>query len=84
MTTPSKGLLLASKSGDITATKLIRETDCAWHLQIEGRDVRVSKTDPRRRTFENMKDALEWAGAEPELIAEFSEPASGSVGDKHV
>ncbi|NBA95307.1 hypothetical protein [Pseudomonas sp. R5(2019)] len=64
-------MLIASKNGDISAAKLISETQHHWVLEVEKREVRVSKTDVRQRAFSDMSDALAWANAEPELIAHF-------------
>lgn len=64
-------MLIASKNGDISAAKLISETQCDWFLEVEKREVRVSKSDVRQRAFSDMSDALAWTGAEPELIAHF-------------
>ncbi|OWJ92314.1 hypothetical protein B6S59_20905 [Pseudomonas sp. A46] len=66
-------MLIASKSGDIAAAMLIRETDKGWLLEVEKLEVRLSKSDDRRRAFEKMSDALTWAGAEQELIRHFTE-----------
>ncbi len=64
-------MLIASKNGDISAAKLISETQYDWLLEVEKREVRVSKSDVRQRAFSDMSDALAWTGAEPELIAHF-------------
>lgn len=73
MASAATGMLLASKSGDISAAKLISETPNTWVLEIEKREVRVSKADTRQRAFREMTDALEWADADPELIEHFVE-----------
>ncbi|KAA8704139.1 hypothetical protein [Pseudomonas cannabina] len=73
MASPATGMLLASKSGDISAAKLISETPNTWVLRIEKREVRVSKGDTRQRAFREMTDALKWAEADPELIQYFVE-----------
>ncbi|WP_449103085.1 hypothetical protein [Pseudomonas extremaustralis] len=73
MASATTGMLLASKSGDISAAKLISETPNTWVLEIEKREVRVSKADTRQRAFREMTDALEWAEADPELIEHFVE-----------
>lgn len=73
MATTQKGMLLASKNGDISASKLISETRNVWVLEVEKREVRVSKGDPRQRAFSEMTDALEWAEADPALIEHFVE-----------
>jgi hypothetical protein len=73
MASAATGMLLASKSGDISAAKLISETPNTWVLEIEKREVRVSKADTRQRAFREMTDALEWAEADPELIEHFVE-----------
>jgi hypothetical protein len=67
-------MLIASKNGDITAADLVSETDKVWLLDIplEKRQVRISKTDTHQRPFNDMVDALTWAGAEPELIEHFA------------
>lgn len=64
-------MLIASRSGNISAARLIKETDKAWVLVVEKREVCISKSDSRRRVFNDMSDALKWAGAEPELIEHF-------------
>lgn len=66
-------MLLASKTGNISAAKLVSETDKAWTLLVEKNEVRISKTDIHRRAFSDMSDALKWAEAEPELIEHFVE-----------
>lgn len=66
-----KGMLVASKNGDVSAAKLIRETQNVWVLEVEKREIQVSKSDTYQRAFSNMSEALKWAGAEPELIAHF-------------
>jgi hypothetical protein len=71
VTTTGNGILLSSKRGDVSAATLLSETPNEWVLKVEKREVRVSKTDQRQRAFRNMSDALEWSGAEPELIAHF-------------
>jgi hypothetical protein len=45
MVTAAAGILLASKNGDISAAKLISDTPNVWVLEIEKREVRVSKGD---------------------------------------
>ena len=72
MSNAEKRMLVASKNGDISNAKLIRETRNVWVLEVEKREVRVSKSDTRQRAFCDMSDALEWAGAEPELIEHFA------------
>jgi hypothetical protein len=57
-------MLIASKSGNITAATLISEGDQEWCLLVEKREVRISKSDARQRVFEKMSDALTWVGAE--------------------
>jgi RNA-splicing ligase RtcB len=64
-------MLIASKSGCISASKLVSETDTAWTLEVENSLHRVSKTDSRQRAFNAMSDALKWAGAEQEMIDHF-------------
>lgn len=71
-------MLIASKTGDICAAKLISETDAAWVLKVEKKDVRISKTDHHRRVFVEMADALKWAGAEQELIEHFENQSAPS------
>jgi hypothetical protein len=71
MATAAKGMLVASKNGDVSAAQLISETRHVWVLEVEKRELRVSKSDTHQRAFRNMSDALKWAGAEPELIAHF-------------
>ncbi|WP_206363182.1 hypothetical protein [Pseudomonas viridiflava] len=71
MATALTGMLLASKNGDISAAKLISETPNVWVLEIEKREVRVSKGDTRQRAFREMMDALQWAEADPELIEHY-------------
>ena len=56
--------LLASTSGMISALKAFRETAKSWYVTYYGegdKEIRISKTDPRRRIFDNMKDAEDWA-----------------------
>lgn len=65
-------MLIASKNASITAAKLIGETDKEWTLEVEKCKRRLSKTDPRQRAFNDMSEALTWAGAEPELIEHFA------------
>lgn len=64
-------MLVASKSGNISAAKLVSETGTAWMLEIENRGCCVSKTDTQQRVFYAMSDALKWAGGEQELIEHF-------------
>jgi RNA-splicing ligase RtcB len=64
-------MLIASKSGCISAAKLVSETDKAWTLEVESNLCRVSKSDSRRRAFNAMSDALKWAGADQEMIDHF-------------
>lgn len=71
MATTQKGMLLASKNGDISAAKLISETRNVWVLEVEKREVRVSKGDTRQRAFSEMTEALKWAEADPVLIEHF-------------
>lgn len=66
-------MLLASRNGNISAAKLISESDNDWLLKVEKRQVRISKSDTHRRAFHNMSEALEWAGAESKLIEHFTE-----------
>lgn len=66
-------MLIASRSGTISAAKLITETDQAWLLEVEKREIRISKSDRHQRAFTQMDEALEWAGAEPELIEHFKQ-----------
>ncbi|MBX8588582.1 hypothetical protein K5D56_04240 [Pseudomonas cichorii] len=73
MATTATGVLLASKNGDISAAKLISETPNVWVLEIEKREVRVSKRDTRLRAFREMTDAMQWVEADPELIEQFSQ-----------
>lgn len=79
MATPATGMLLASKNGDISAAKLISETPNVWVLEIEKREVRVSKGDTRQRAFREMTDALQWAEADPELIEHFVQLMAGKA-----
>lgn len=56
--------LLASTSGLISALKTFRETDKSWYVTYYGegdKEVRISKTDPRRRIFGNIDEAMDWA-----------------------
>lgn len=72
------GKLLASTSGTITALKSIRETAAGWYVTYYGegdKEVRISKTDPRRRVFDTMEEAEQWASGEHPGIALI--PASG-------
>lgn len=61
-------MLIASKTGNITVAKLLDETPNAWALEVERREVRVSKADTHERVFSRMSEALKWAGAEADLI----------------
>lgn len=72
-------MLIASKNGSITAAKLISETDEAWTLEVEKRKRRLSKTDSRQRAFNDMSEAMKWAGAEPELIEHFAALTAGKA-----
>lgn len=65
-------MILAARNGNLIAAKLIRETEECWVLQIRDnkRILEVSKTDNYCRVFNDMADALEWAG-DSELAAEF-------------
>jgi len=93
MSSAVKGMLVASKNGDISVAKLISETRNVWVLEVENSEVRVSKSDTRQRAFRDMTDALEWAGAEPELIGHFAaltaeksvpvDQAQSPVGNSH-
>ncbi len=59
--------LLASTSGMISALKTFRETDKSYYVTYYGegdKEVRISKTDLRRRIFDNMRDAEAWASGE--------------------
>jgi|GEM_PF-5552990 len=73
-------MLIASRSGTISAAKLIAETNQAWILEVEKREVRISKSDPRQRAFVHMDEALEWAGAEPELVEHFKQQGNNAGG----
>lgn len=56
--------LLASTSGTITALKSIRETAASWYVVYYGeggKEVRISKNDPRRRVFDTLEAAEAWA-----------------------
>ena len=64
-------MLIASKSGCISVSKLVSETDNVWTLEVENSLHRVSKKDSRQRAFNAMSDALEWAGADQEMIDHF-------------
>ncbi|WP_054076205.1 MULTISPECIES: hypothetical protein [Pseudomonas syringae group] len=85
-----QGMLLASKNGNISASKLLNETDKAWTLEVEKRSVRVSKSDTYQRAFKLMSDALTWAGGDQDLIDHFraleaekslvSQAGTGAVG----
>ena len=66
-------MLLASKGGTISASKLISETETDWHLLVEKRTLTISKSDKANRAFVKMSDALKWTGAERELIDHFLE-----------
>lgn len=72
-------MLIASKNGSITAAKLISETAEAWTLEVETRKRRLSKTDSRQRAFNDMSEAMRWAGAEPELIEHFATLTAGNA-----
>jgi hypothetical protein len=63
-----KGMLLASKSGNISAAELIGETNDVWVLKVEKSEYRVSKSDPRKRAFKRMSEALQWSSNDQELI----------------
>lgn len=59
--------LLASTSGMISALKSCRETDKSWYVTYYGegdKEVRISKTDPRRRICANMDEADAWVHGE--------------------
>jgi hypothetical protein len=59
--------LLASTSGLISALKTCRETPKSWYVTYYGegdKEVRISKTDPRRRICANMAEAEAWARGE--------------------
>jgi hypothetical protein len=66
-------MLLACKSGTISAAKLVNETENAWTLEVEKSEILVNKSDPRYRAFNAMSDALEWSRAEQGLIDHFTE-----------
>lgn len=66
-------MLIASKNGDIAAARLVRQADKSWLLEVEGKEIRLSKSDEKRRAFEKMSEALTWAGAGQELIRHFTE-----------
>ncbi|WP_162874449.1 hypothetical protein [Pseudomonas viridiflava] len=70
-------MLIASKSGNISVATLISETDKAWTLIVENREVQVSKSDRRQRAFNDMSDALKWTNADKELIEHFLALDSG-------
>jgi hypothetical protein len=65
-------MLIASKSGCISVSRLVSETDNVWTLEVENSLHRVSKTDSQQRAFNAMSDALKWTGAEVELIEHFT------------
>lgn len=79
MATSATGMLLASKNGGISSAKLISETPNVWVLEIEKREVRVSKGDTCQRAFREMTDALQWAEADPELIEHFVQLMAGKA-----
>ncbi|MCK9759868.1 hypothetical protein LT708_25080 [Pseudomonas syringae pv. syringae] len=79
MAISATGMFLASKNGDISTAKLISETPNVWVLEIEKREVRVSKGDTRERVFREMTDALQWAEADPELIEHFIQLMAGKA-----
>ncbi|MGG5276379.1 hypothetical protein [Pseudomonas syringae pv. coryli] len=79
MSTALTGMLLASKNGDVSAAKLISETPNVWVLEIEKREVRVSKRDTRQRAFREMTDALQWSEADPKLIEYFFQLKAGKA-----
>lgn len=59
--------LLASTSGMIAALKSCRETPKSWYVTYYGegdKEVRISKTDPRRRICANMAEAEKWVSGE--------------------
>lgn len=63
-----KGMLLASKNGNISAAELISETSEVWVLKVEKSEYRVSKSDSRQRAFKRMSEALQWSSNDQELI----------------
>lgn len=83
MTATGTGVFHASKNGDIAAAKLIRESTNEWRVKVEKRELCVSKSDDRRRVFGKISEALQWSGADPDLLAhfmdyEFKEQAQGT------
>ena len=62
-----QGKLLASTSGLIRALKTFRETDKSYYVTYYGeggKEIRISKDDPRRRIFDTMEAAEAWAMGE--------------------
>jgi hypothetical protein len=65
--------LLASTSGTITALKTARETAASWYVTYYGeggKEVRISKNDPRRRVVDTLEAAEAWASGEHPGIAQ--------------
>lgn len=74
-----KGMLLASKNGNISAAELVSETNDAWILKVEKREHRVSKTDSHQRAFKLMSEALKWSSKDQELIDHWVARDAGEI-----
>ncbi len=60
-------MILASRTGTLTAIKVIRETpkahvynDLSMNGMARAKERRLSKTDPLRKIFSNTNDAMDW------------------------
>lgn len=78
-------MLVAPKSGLISAVDLIDETKETRGVMDEKVKKTVSKTDALTRGVDLMPDALKWVGAQPELIQSYlaSEAKSAEEATKH-
>jgi hypothetical protein len=55
--------ILATTSGWLIATSIVRETPKAFilvHADEPKREVRLSKADSSRKLFDNTSDAMDW------------------------
>lgn len=75
-------MLIASKSGQIDAAKLISETDTHWTVRVERHEYQLSKNDPARRAFSLMSDALKWGRADSEMIEHFLNEEAAQAAEK--
>lgn len=66
-------MLLASTSGDMSIVTLVRDLPKSWVIHRDGRELRIRKSDPKRRVFEKSSEAMAWAGGDPVVVASYAE-----------